>query len=42
MLENLKKLRENSATADIPVIMATAKGTEYDKVIGLEIGRAHV
>ena len=28
MLENLKKLRENSATADIPVIMATAKGTE--------------
>ena len=25
----LKKLRENSATADIPVIMATAKGTEY-------------
>ena len=34
----LKKLRENSATADIPVIMATAKGTEYDKVIGLDLG----
>ena len=34
----LKKLRENSATADIPVIMATAKGTEYDEVIGLDLG----
>lgn len=34
----LKKLRENFATADIPVIMATAKGTEYDKVIGLDLG----
>ena len=34
----LKKLRGNSATADIPVIMATAKGTEYDKVIGLDLG----
>lgn len=34
----LKKLRSNAATADIPVIMATAKGTEYDKVIGLDTG----
>lgn len=34
----LKKLRANAATADIPVIMATAKGTEYDKVIGLDLG----
>lgn len=34
----LKKLRGNSATADIPIIMATAKGTEYDKVIGLDLG----
>lgn len=34
----LKKLRENTATAYIPVIMATAKGTEYDKVIGLDTG----
>lgn len=34
----LKKLRGNTATADIPVIMATAKGTEYDKVIGLDLG----
>lgn len=34
----LKKLRSNSATSDIPVIMASAKGTEYDKVIGLDLG----
>ena len=34
----LKKLRCNGATADIPVIMATAKGTEYDKVLGLDSG----
>lgn len=34
----LKKLRSSAATADILVIMATAKGTEYDKVIGLDSG----
>ena len=34
----LKKLSSGSMTADIPVIMATAKGTEYDKVIGLDLG----
>lgn len=34
----LKKLRTQKGTADIPVIMATAKGTEYDKVIGLDLG----
>lgn len=34
----LKKLRTMPATKDIPVIMATAKGTEYDKVIGLDLG----
>ena len=34
----LKKLRSDAATANIPVIMATAKGTEYDKVIGLDLG----
>lgn len=34
----LKRLRGNAATADIPVIMATAKGTEYDKVVGLDTG----
>ncbi len=34
----LKKLRAAPATADIPVIMATAKGAEYDKVLGLDLG----
>lgn len=34
----LKKIREQSHTSDIPVIMATAKGTEFDKVIGLDLG----
>ena len=34
----LKKLRSHGNTSDIPVIMATAKGTEYDKVIGLDSG----
>lgn len=34
----LKKMRVNEKTSDIPVIMATAKGTEYDKVTGLDLG----
>ena len=37
-IEILKKLRENPVTADIPVIMASARGTEYDKVLGLDLG----
>ena len=38
-LSVLKKLRAASQTARLPVIMLTAKGTEYDKVIGLDGGR---
>lgn len=34
----LKKLKGNKKTKDIPVIMVTAKGTEYDKVSGLDAG----
>ena len=34
----LQKLRANAVTARVPVIMATAKGTEYDKVKGLDLG----
>lgn len=34
----LKKLKGNPSTAAVPVIMATAKGTEYDKVMGLDLG----
>lgn len=37
-IEILKSIRFKSATASIPVIMATAKGTEYDKVMGLDLG----
>lgn len=34
----LKKIRSNGKTADIPVIMETAKETEYDKVVALDLG----
>ncbi len=34
----LKKLRLDVKTSDIPVILASAKGQEYDKVIGLDMG----
>ena len=34
----LKKLKSSSRTKDIPVIMVTAKGSEYDKVVGLDSG----
>ncbi len=34
----LKKLRSLPYTVDIPIIMSTAKDTEYDKVLGLDSG----
>lgn len=34
----LKKIRADSKTSEIPVIICTAKGTEYDKVTGLDQG----
>lgn len=34
----LRRLRADKATADIPVIMMTAKNTEYDRVQGLDAG----
>ncbi|MBP3339365.1 MAG: response regulator transcription factor [Lachnospiraceae bacterium] len=37
-LSILKKLRSGADTKKIPVIMLTAKSSEYDKVIGLEQG----
>ena len=37
-LSVLRKLRESSETKDLPIIMLTAKSTEYDKVIGLDGG----
>ncbi len=37
-LSILKHIRGSEKTKDIPVIVASAKGTEYAKVIGLDIG----
>ena len=37
-IEILKALRGSAATASVPVIMASAKGTEYDRVLGLDLG----
>ena len=34
----MKRLRGSPSTARVPVIMASAKGTEYDKVMGLDQG----
>jgi two-component system alkaline phosphatase synthesis response regulator PhoP len=34
----LRSLKENAATRGIPVIMITARGAEYDKVVGLDGG----
>ncbi len=37
-IEILKRLRADANYKDIPVIMATAKGTEMDKITGLNLG----
>ena len=37
-LSILQKLRASAATKRIPVIMLTAKNTEYDRVVGLDSG----
>lgn len=37
-LHILKRLRAAPSTSRLPVIMLTAKGTEYDKVVGLDLG----
>ena len=34
----LRKMKSDSALRDVPVIMATAKGTEYDKIQSLDLG----
>lgn len=34
----LKRLKSRAETASIPVIMATAKGSEYDKIESLDLG----
>ena len=37
-IELLSRMRASDALRDIPVIMATAKDTEYDKIHGLDLG----
>ena len=37
-LSILSKLRKNEHTASLPVIMLTAKNTEYDRAYGLDLG----
>ena len=37
-LELLRRMRASDRLRDIPVVMATAKGEEYDKIQGLDLG----
>ena len=37
-LSVLRKIRANASTTSIPVMMITAKSTEFDKVSGLDLG----
>ena len=37
-LEILRRLRSSALTRSVPVIMATARGEEYDKITGLDSG----
>ncbi len=37
-LSILRRLRADANTADIPIVLVTAKGTEFDKVQGLDAG----
>lgn len=37
-VEILRKLKGSNKTKDLPVIMATAKGQEYDKIQSLDLG----
>lgn len=37
-VELLKKIRNDSRFSDMPVIMATAKGAEYEKIQSLDLG----
>lgn len=37
-IELLAKMKEDTVYRSIPVIMATAKGEEYDRIKGLDLG----
>ena len=37
-IELLRRMKTRAELRDIPVVMATAKGAEYDKIQGLDLG----
>lgn len=37
-IELLRRMKASAKLCDIPVVMATAKGAEYDKIQGLDLG----
>lgn len=37
-IELLQRMRSSEKLCDVPVVMATAKGAEYDKIHGLDMG----
>ena len=37
-IQLLRRMKADAALRGIPVIMATAKGAEYDKILGLDLG----
>lgn len=37
-IEVCKRLKQDAKTAHLPIIMLTAKGDEFDRVLGLELG----
>ena len=37
-IELLRRIRANAALKQLPIVMATAKGSEYDKIQGLDLG----
>lgn len=37
-IELLRRIRANAALKQIPIVMATAKGSEYDRIKGLDLG----
>lgn len=37
-IQLLRRMKADAALRDIPVIMATAKGAEYDKIMALDLG----
>lgn len=37
-IELLRRIRADSRLAELPVVMATARGAEYDKIHGLDLG----